>query len=206
MGRTLAEYIFNEKLQPQRQLLGMGNGEHLTLAMNQGGPSNPGKANQGGPSNTGQANQGGPSNPGQANQGGPSNPAQPNQGGLANNFRQANPAEIEEQRNMLNMPQSWGHMFSDGSLLLNDPRGEIRRGFRPNDPDSVRFLHHFLTILKVHQGVFGARPFDTFLNFEQSRYVVQRFEQLEGPRATAIPGIRLPNWPLIRSVLWNDGK
>jgi hypothetical protein len=106
MGRTLAEYIFNEKLQPQRQLLGMGNGEHLTLAMNQGGPSNPGKANQGGPSNTGQANQGGPSNPGQANQGGPSNPAQPNQGGLANNFRQANPAEIEEQRNMLNMPQS----------------------------------------------------------------------------------------------------
>jgi len=95
MGRTLAEYIFNEKLQPQRQLLGMGNGEHLTLAMNQGGPSNPGKANQGGPSNTGQANQGGPSNP-----------AQPNQGGLANNFRQANPAEIEEQRNMLNMPQS----------------------------------------------------------------------------------------------------
>jgi len=73
MGRTLAEYIFNEKLQPQRQLLGMGNGEHLTLAMNQGGPSNP---------------------------------AQPNQGGLANNFRQANPAEIEEQRNMLNMPQS----------------------------------------------------------------------------------------------------
>lgn len=46
----------------QPQLLGMGNGEHLTSAMNQGGPSNPGQANPG------QAN-GGQANPGQANQG-----------------------------------------------------------------------------------------------------------------------------------------
>jgi hypothetical protein len=62
LGKTLAAEISDRILlsKPQPQSLGMGNELPSTLAMNQGGSSNPGQAN--GPSNPS------PSNPGQSDE------------------------------------------------------------------------------------------------------------------------------------------